>query len=180
MRFPIIAHDVVARTAPTCRGEHREHFVAGFAAIKRRNQRLNDGGGSIKGAGITPRFQRVRLGNVPMTELRGFIIIKTEMDARLDFGKLGGKIKLCRRGENRVAAKHEQHLDFSRFHVGRQLAQRFDLIRGSGFNRIRINHGFAGIAERVIHRMCQRMHRRRLLLACNHETRAAMVLQIAG
>ena len=52
------------------------------------------------------------------------------------------------------------------------------LVNRIGGHRISVNYCFAYITESLIHRVCESMNQRRLLISCNHETGAPVLLQI--
>ena len=85
---------------------------------------------------------------------------------------IGGRIV------NRIAAHDEQQINLARIHVADQLFQRGRLILRLGLNRIGIDHGVAGRPQRLIHRMRQSVHGRRLIVAGNHDRRALVRLKI--
>src|SRR5207249_11401239 len=62
---PVLADDVVARSLGSV--AHRgEQLVRGPATVQRRDERLNDRKGTVVPSGITPCFEKVRFGYVPM------------------------------------------------------------------------------------------------------------------
>ena len=85
-----------------------------------------------------------------------------------------------RRGVDRVAAEDDEDVDPAGVHVGDELAQRLQLIDRRGLDRLGVDDRRAGVAERLVHRVRERVDGRRLAVAGDHEARAAMRLQILG
>ncbi|MEZ5288623.1 MAG: hypothetical protein R2712_28215 [Vicinamibacterales bacterium] len=67
-----------------------------------------------------------------------------------------------------------QHLDAARVHVGDELTQRGELLARHGLGRRHVGDRLAGVAERGVHRVRQRMHGRRLGIAHHHHGAAAV------
>jgi hypothetical protein len=64
-RFPGLTHDVVAGTILA--DDHQpQHFNRGFSAEQRKDQRLDDAEHASNRARISPRFEVVRAGDVPL------------------------------------------------------------------------------------------------------------------
>ena len=137
----------------------------------------------------------MRFVNVPMADLRGFILIQAAMDQQRNFfqnavapvlpmmvriiGVL--EIQIIGRGVAGIGSHHHQRLHFAGFNIARQLFQRFQIAaesRRRHRHRLAIDHRLAGVAQRLIHGVRQRVHHRRLRLARQHEAAPAMRLQI--
>ena len=73
--FPVIPHDVVARS-PRLARQRRNNFMRGATAVQWRNQRLNDRYRAVVSAHVAPGFQIVRLRDVPMTQGRGLVFVQ--------------------------------------------------------------------------------------------------------
>src|SRR5580658_5519639 len=68
-------------------GKHRQNFVGGTSAIKRLNQRLLQGNGTVESAPIAPRFQVMRFGEPPLADFRSLVFVKTEVHADGSFAE---------------------------------------------------------------------------------------------
>src|SRR5262249_34194474 len=75
LALPVVTHNGIARARGLPQESHQQ-FVCRFAAVERGNQRLHDGYRAIVCPRITPRFQVVRLGNMPVTQGRSLVFIK--------------------------------------------------------------------------------------------------------
>src|SRR5262245_61986928 len=95
------------------------------------------------------------LGNMPVTESRGFIFEQAEMDAELHLLKMFAEPEVRRRVVDRVPSYHHQKVHFSCRHVTNQVAQRLDLQNWIGFNRVGVDDCLSNVAESLIHRVCQ-------------------------
>jgi hypothetical protein len=88
-------HDVerVARRAGRGRfrrpHECNEQFDRGLAAVQRRDERLLNGDRAVVPANVTPRFEVVRLVDVPLAQHPGFVLVLAEVQAVL--GRVGAE-----------------------------------------------------------------------------------------
>ena len=89
-------------------------------------------------------------------------------------------MQIGRRGVDRVAADDDEQVDLAGVHVGDEIAQRVELIDRLGLDRSRVDDGLADVAERLVHRVRERVDRRRLTVAGDDEAAPAMRLQILG
>src|SRR5262245_40389565 len=99
--LPVTAHQVVAGESGLI-GERCEHLVYGAAAIKRIDQRLDNAGSAIEGASVSPGLQMVRLVNVPLADVRSFVVVCPEMNPQRDLHKLRvalAEVHVSRRSE---------------------------------------------------------------------------------
>ena len=81
--LPVGSDQVVSRAAPLL-GEDGEHLGDGLAVVERLDQRLDEGDCPIIGAGVTPAFEVVSRGYVPVTVLRGLVLVEAQVDATAD------------------------------------------------------------------------------------------------
>src|SRR5581483_5974043 len=65
--------------------KNRDQLVSTFPVVKRCDQRLDDAGSPVISARVAPFFQVVRLVNVPVTELRGFVMVAPQVNAQRNF-----------------------------------------------------------------------------------------------
>ena len=82
MIHPVVANDVVGRPFRPV-AHRRQDLVRGMPAVKRRDHRLNDRGGPVERARITPGFEKMRLRNLPLAPLRCFVRVEAQVDSRL-------------------------------------------------------------------------------------------------
>ena len=73
-----------------------------------------------------------------------------------------------------------QQVDLAGVHVGDELAQRLELIDRLGLDRLRVDDRPADVAERLVHRVRERVDGRRLAVAGDDEAASAVRLQILG
>ncbi len=88
------------------------------------------------------------------------------------------EVEIRRRVIDRIRAHDEQQIHLAGVHFADQLLQGGSLLLRLGFDRIGVDHGVAGRAQRLIHGVRQCMHRRRLVVAGNHHRGATVRLQI--
>ncbi len=175
LALPVIAHNIVRRNSRLPR-QHSQHLVHRFAVIERRNQRLHDPDSSVIPPRIAPRFQEMRLRNVPVAKLRRLIAIKPKMNPQRNFPELLREIHVRRRCIHGIAAQNHQRLHRTRVNFLRQFRHAVRVRRN--LDRIRINDRLARIPQRLIHRVRQRMNCRRLRISRHNQARPAMLLQI--
>ena len=157
--LPIRSHQLISGRFRLPR-QQRHQFVNAFSSIQRRNQRLNDAYRSVIGSRITPRFQVVRLIDVPLAEFGRLILMKPEMHAQRNLGVLErvGKIQVRGSIVGGIAAQDQQHVHFPAAHIADQITQRLDLVYGLGIDRIGVNHRAPHVAECLIDGMPQGVH----------------------
>src|SRR5581483_4980557 len=174
LSFPIGLHDVVAVPFGMTL-KNGEHLVNRFPVIERSDQRLDDGDGAVIGPRLTPGLKIMGFWNMPVAELSRFVIVKTKVHAQLYLQEILGELEVSRRGVRRVRAEDEQDVHLAGFYVLDQLAKRLHLVHGICFDRVRIDHRLAGVAERNVHRMSQGMNGGRLSIARHHDARTAVL-----
>src|SRR5260370_40307388 len=133
-------------------------FAGGVRVIERRDQRLNDAERAVESACITPSFEVMRFGDMPVAELGSLVKMRADVDRVLDgltlfpFVKfdLGRKIKIMRRSIDGIDAENEKSLDFSVVDVAAQFAQRFEIVHRMRFHRFGVLERCADVAERGI------------------------------
>ena len=119
---PIGPHSVVSRQARFT-AEGSQQAMCRVRVIQGLDQWLDDGNGAIVGARIAPGFQEMRFGNMPEGLLRSFVEVRRQVDRRVHILQFVHEIKIVRRIVNRIAAEHEQHIDFAAAHVGAEVVQ---------------------------------------------------------
>ncbi len=175
--LPVGAEDVGARLPRLLGHERADHLVGRPSAVERRDQRLNDGDDAVGRARVAPRFQVVRGRDVPLAERRGLVPVQAVMDrqphlpGRQEFAELqirGSRV-------DRVALEDDQRIDLAGLHVGGQRAERRQLVGRLGLDRFGDDHRLADVAERLVDRVNQRVHRRRLFVARDDQARAPVL-----
>src|SRR5207244_11738434 len=101
---------------------------------------------------VAPGFEVMRLGNMPMTERRGFIVVETQVHAQPHARELFGKAEIGRRGKNRIAAEHDKYLYLPGLHVSDQRAERGRLIQRACLHWVGTDDGVPPIIEYPSHR----------------------------
>src|SRR5262245_56896648 len=96
-------------------GEHGQYFMNRSAAVQRGDHGLHYCRSAIERAGVAPGLEKVRLRQMPLTDLRGFIVVKRQVSSEgLQFsGKCQQQIveiEIGWSGERGVAAEDQQHL----------------------------------------------------------------------
>src|SRR5713226_5151 len=106
LRSPVIADKIVIGfSGVAC--EQRDQLMERSAAVERSYKRLHDAYGAVVRASITPGFQEISLGDVPMTEFSSFIVVETAMNAQRHLKELLRKLQIGGRGEDGIAAENE-------------------------------------------------------------------------
>ena len=152
--------------------------MGGPAPIERGDERLNDGHRAVVAACVAPRFQEVRFRNVPVAQLRRLIVIQTEMYAKRRLAHRVSEAQVYGGRVDGIAAQYDDHVHHAGVHVRDEIAKRLKLIDGFGFDWVCVNDRSPDVAERGIHGVCEGVHDRRLGLAGDHHTRAAMSTKI--
>src|ERR1039458_10785074 len=94
-----------------------------LARIKRRDQGLNQTHRAVIGAAIAPRLEIVRLVDVPVTKLRGLVLVEAEVNTQGNVGILQrvGKAEIYGRVVNRVAAENDEQIHLPGAHRWREV-----------------------------------------------------------
>ena len=115
-----------------------------------------------------------------MAQRRRLVVVQAEVDAELHLAHRVGERQIGRRGVDRIAADDDEQIDLAGVHVGDEIAQRRELIDRLGFDRVGVDDRLADVAERLVHRVRERVDDRRLAVAGDDEARSAVRLQILG
>ena len=129
-------------------------------------------------ARITPGFQEVRRRNLPLAALGRLVVELREVDARQHLVEGRREVQVDRCGVDRVTTEDQQQVDLAGGHVGRQRAERLDLIDRLGFRSLRVDDRLPDVTECLVHRMRERMNDRRLCIARDNEAGAAVRLEV--
>ncbi len=120
----------------------------------------------------------MRIRDVPVRELGGLVEIQAVIDDQADLAEPFGEFQLCRCGKDRVVAQDDQDLDLPRVHRGRKLGERRMLADRVRLDRRTVSHCRADVSERLVHRVRERVHGGRLIVAGHDNGPAAMRLQV--
>src|ERR1700743_1144431 len=93
--IPKLADDIIIGAAGRTEDDI-QNFVCAFSCGQGNDQWLYDGGRAIKGAGIAPGFQEMAFGNVPVTKLSRFVLMRTEMRTPAGLGNFMREVKIRR------------------------------------------------------------------------------------
>ena len=172
--------DVVSRPIRLVR-EGREQLVGGLARKERSDERLKNRDRAVDGARVAPRLEVVGRRDVPVAHPRGLVVVEAPVDPERDLAHRPGELEVGRRVVSGVSPDDDEGRHAARRHVRHELGQR--LARGALGRRSRgldVPDGLAGVAERLVDRVRERVDLRRLGLARDHEARAAVRLQVGG
>src|SRR6266508_6782473 len=86
MLFLPISLDCVVPAGPGLPSQQGNHLMHAFAIVEGGDQRLDDAGGTVVGATVTPGFQIMRFIYMPLAQLSSFILIKSMMNAERNVG----------------------------------------------------------------------------------------------
>src|SRR5262249_51950779 len=108
LRFPVILNEVVLRCGGLAKQE-RNQLCRSSSVVKRRNQRLHDADGSVVSARVAPGLEIVRLVDVPLAELGGFVVVEPKVYADRSVAVLErvAEAEVGRRVVNRVPAEDD-------------------------------------------------------------------------
>ncbi|MGN6182637.1 MAG: hypothetical protein ACTHQM_03170 [Thermoanaerobaculia bacterium] len=129
-------------------------------------------------ARIAPRLEVMHIGDVPVTAMRGFVVVERLMRAERNLVVRGRELEIRGRIEHRVSAENDERLDRARVHVGNELFERFRLIDRRDFDRVGDEHRRADVAELRVDDVRVRMDDRRLFIADDDDARATIRLQV--
>ena len=156
-----------------------QHFVRRLAAVERRDQRLDDRHGAVVGAHVAPRFEVVRLGDVPVAERRGLVLVADRgARERATFSIASANFRSDGRGVDRIGAEDEQERRRCRRSSRRPARAGSPAGRSAALRRLRVDDRRADVAERRVHRVRQRVDDGRLAIAGDDQAAAARRLQI--
>ena len=121
------------------------------------------------------------LGDVPVTELRGLVVVQAQVDPQADLaaGECLGEVEIGRSVVGRVAPEDDERVDGTGVDVAAQLAQRADLIGRAFINARQVLDGLAHVAQRMVDQVGQRVNLLRLRVARDHQAPSAGALQVA-
>ena len=113
--------------------------------------------------------------------VRKFRLCASSVDAQLGFEQsVLIELQISRRVVGRIATDDYQQFNAAGINIVNQIVQRLSLIDGIRFEWIGVRNCLADIAERAVHRMGQRMNRRRRFIAGDHDAGAPVLLEIAS
>ena len=122
LRGPICLHDIVVR-AHFFTQQRIQELMGGVAGIERFNQGLLDRDRAVIGAHITPRFQIVRFGNLPLALGGSLVGIEPKLDAEIDLGQCTGKVEIHGGLEDRICTQDQECFHLAGVHRIDQGAQ---------------------------------------------------------
>ncbi len=176
---PIVLHDL-ERPASGLAGEGGQHLVRRVSVVQRRDQRLHQRDRPVVGTRVTPALERVRVGDVPVAQGRGFVLIQPVIDHEADLRQAFAELEVRGRREDRVVAHDHQELHLARVHGGCEFRQRRVVVDRLWLDRSAVGDGRADVAQRLVDRVRGGVHRGGLTVAGDNHRRAAMRLQIPG
>ncbi len=123
--------------------------------VQRRDQGLNHAESSVECARIAPGFEVVRFGDVPIAKFCSLVEMRAHVDGVLDLLAIrfrvkfyfGSKIEVVWRAINRISTKNQQRFHLAAIDIGAKFAQRFQMIHGMRFHRVRVIQRCSHVAE---------------------------------
>ncbi len=109
---------------------------------------------------------------MPVALRGGLVVVETEVDAKRNLLHRIDELQVRRRGVDRVAAEDDQQAHGAGVHLADQFLQRRALVDRTGFGGLRVGDRGADVAERVVHRVRERVNRRRLTVAGDDQAAA--------
>jgi hypothetical protein len=88
--------DDVVRGSERLSQQRGDDLVRRLSAVERSYQRLDDCHGTVVGARVRPRLERMGLRDVPQTPLRSFVGVQAQMQAERHGVDCAGKIDIGR------------------------------------------------------------------------------------
>src|SRR3977135_3058526 len=113
---------------------------------------------------------------MPVAQRRSFIFVEAKPRAELYFRQQVAETQVRRRIIGRVAAEDQYCRNFASANGGGKFPNRLPLIDRRFFNRLREINCLVEISEGLIDRMYQRVHGRWLMIACDDQGRACILL----
>ncbi len=149
--------------------------------VERRDQRLHERDGAVDGAQVAPALERVRGRQVPVAALGRLVEVEAVMDAQRHLVERLGEVEVGGRVVDRVAARNHEHLDLAGPHLADERAQvRVSRRGGCLLGELRVDDRRAHGAQRLVDRVRDRVHGRRLRFAGDHERPRAGAPQVGG
>src|SRR6185437_10420117 len=106
-------------------------LVRRSTTIEWRNKRLHDRCRAVERTGITPRFEIMRLGQVPRRKTRRLIFVQPQTKDLSNLRQVIGKLEIGRTRIDRIATQDEQSVHRPLIHSGDQFLKRIDLSFGA-------------------------------------------------
>src|SRR5262245_24384303 len=168
--------------------QRRDPLVRRPAGIEWDNQWLNDRDRPIICPGITPRFQVVSFGNVPVAVGARFIVIESHVDAEgslpycIDEVQVLAVLLIFEDGSvvDRICADNDEQIDPLSVEVSGQFANRRELVDGIGFDRISVDYRSICVTERNVDRIRDRVHVCWLMFTGNDDALSAVGSEVPG
>ncbi len=177
-RFPCLPHDVVAGTILA--SDHQpQHFDGASSAEQREDQRLDDAECASNRARVSPRFEVVSAGDMPLRLGRCFVDRVPECDRVRDLRHRRGEVEIGGGIEHRIAAQDDQRLDRAAIHRGHQRGQRAHA-RKRRVLRLVVADRLAGVAERRVQGTDRGVDGRGLALPGHDQPLAAVRQKVLG
>ena len=177
-RFPGLPHDVVAGTILA--SDHQpQHFDGGSSAEQREDQRLDDAERASNRARVSPRFEVVRAGDMPLRLGGCFVDRVPERDRVRDLRHRRGEVEIGGGIEHRIAAQDDERLDRAPLHRGDQRGQRAHA-RKRRVLRLVVADRLAGVAERRVQGADRGVDGRGLALPGHDQPLAAVRQKVLG
>ena len=89
--------------------------------------------------------------------------MEAEADAELHLAKGVRKTEICRRIIRGIASDNDKHVHLARIHVPNQCVNGIKIVNPTIDDGLRVCYSGPVVAKEIIHRMNQRVHRRRLM-----------------
>ncbi len=155
-RHPGFPHRRVGRRIDPA-AQHLEDLMRAAAAIKRRDQRLDQRDRAVDRAPVAPALERMGERQVPAAGLRGLVGMKPGMDAHAHARQQLGKFQIAGRGIDRIAIQDQERIDAARRHVPGKIGERAGVRRPIG-DGLAVPDGGAAVPEPVVDLCRQRLH----------------------
>ena len=177
-RSPRFPHDFVAGTILAC--DHQpQHFNGGSSAVQGKDQRLDDAQCASNRARVSPRFEIVSAGDMPLRLGGCFVHRVPERDRVRDLRHRRGEVEIGGGIEHRIAAEDDERLDRARRHRGDEGSQRAHA-RKRRVPRFVVADRRACVAERRVQRADGGVHGRGLAFPSHDQSLAAIRQKVLG
>ena len=104
-----------------------------------------------------------------MTEIGRFVDVETVIDGERDLHQALSELEVRWRGEDGIPTQDHEEIHLATVDGRRQVGHRGRLILSGGFDRRSIRDRGAHVAERLVHRVRDRVHGHRLILTGDDE-----------
>ncbi len=151
-RRPGPADDLFARRHRIA-GQERQQLDRRFAAVKGKNERLDNARRSVPALGVSPAFQIMGAGQMPFRDGGRLILIKAEANRNRNLRNRLGEVQIGGSVVSRIAADDQQRGDLAVINLLRQVLDRLEMSEAIGIGLVDQRHSCPDSANLLINRV---------------------------